>query len=420
MTPTRRHASLRLRSWSRIFWVEAGRGLLRHRLRSTLTTLGIAIGIAAVVLVVAIGQAGRERAENTLQDLGDNLVWIEAGSRNIAGARTGTHGTTSLTIDDAEAVRREVPLIRRLSPQIDGTLQTINGSRNWTTRFRGESPEYLAIKRWQVVRGAPFSEEDVDQAASKVLLGQTVREQLFGSEDPVGRTFRASGQLFQVVGLLGAKGQGGDGRDQDDWILLPYTTAHAKLRGHGPMWLDDILCSAASREDMNRAIDQVVALLRQRHHIRVGDEDDFNIRRPDEVIEAQMKASNTLAAFLLSVALVSLLVGGIGIMNVMLASVVQRTREIGLRLAVGAPRSAVELQFLGEAVILALVGGLAGIVLSVAGSFGARDVLEWPISISATAVAVALGTSIVVGLASGFYPAHRAALLDPIQALRHE
>src|SRR5581483_11349977 len=153
-----------------------------------------------------IGQAGRERAENTLQDLGDNLVWIEAGSRNVAGVRTGTHGTTSLTIDDAEAVRREVPLIRTLSPQIDGTLQTINGSRNWTTRFRGESPEYLAIKRWQVVRGAPFSEEDVDQAASKVLLGQTVREQLFGAEDPVGRTFRASGQLFQVVGLLGPKG----------------------------------------------------------------------------------------------------------------------------------------------------------------------------------------------------------------------
>jgi ABC-type antimicrobial peptide transport system permease subunit len=186
------------------------------------------------------------------------------------------------------------------------------------------------------------------------------------------------------------------------------------------MWLDDILCSAASREDVNRAIDQVVALLRQRHHIRVGDEDDFNIRRPDEVIEAQMKASNTLSVFLLSVALVSLLVGGIGIMNVMLASVVQRTREIGLRLAVGAPRSAVELQFLGEAVILALVGGLTGIALSVAGAFGARDVLEWPISISATAVAVALATSIAVGLASGFYPAHRAALLDPIQALRHE
>jgi putative ABC transport system permease protein len=403
-----------------VFCREAARGLFRHTLRSGLTALGITVGIAAVVLVVAIGQSGKERAEEALQSLGDNLVWVEAGSRNVAGVRTGSHGTTSLTIEDAEAIRREVPLIGHLAPQIDGTIHAIHGARDWTTRFRGESPDYLAVKRWKVSKGASFTDQDVEQSASKVLIGQTVREQLFGTEDPLGASFRAGGQLFEVIGVLAPKGQSADGRDQDDWILLPYTTAHNKLRGKGPMWLDDILCSAVSRAAVNPAIDQIVALIRQRHHIGVDDEDDFNIRRPDEVIKAETEASDTLATLLLCVALISLLVGGIGIMNVMLASVTQRTREIGIRLAVGATSFAVQLQFLGEAVMLGLVGGLSGILVSLAGASGAARALEWPISISFRAVAVAALSAIGVGLCSGFYPAWCAARLDPIEALRHE
>lgn len=409
-----------LRLWVHIFGREALRSLLRHKLRSGLTTLGITIGIAAVVLVVAIGQTGSKRAEDALQTLGDNLVWVEAGSRNLAGVRTGSHGTTSLTMEDAEAIRREVPLIRRLAPQIDGTIQVIRGNRNWTTRFRGESPDYLAIKKWGVASGASFTDEDVEHSASKALIGETVRRQLFGAEDPIGGIFRASGQLFEVVGLLAPKGQSQDGRDQDDWILIPTTTAHHKLRGKGPMWLDDILCSAISPAAVNPAIDQIIALLRQRHHIDPGQEDDFNIRRPDEVIKAQMEASDTLAALLLCVALISLLVGGIGIMNVMLASVTQRTREIGIRLAVGATSFSVEIQFLGEAVMLGLVGGLSGILVSLIGASAAARALEWPISISLRAVAVAVISSLTVGLCSGFYPARKAARLDPIEALRHE
>jgi putative ABC transport system permease protein len=399
---------------------QAVRSLLRHKLRSGLTMLGITIGIAAVVLVVAVGQAGKERAEDTLANLGDSLVWVEAGSRNVAGVRTGTHGTTSLMIDDAEAIRREVHLIKRVSPQIDGTVQLIRGNRNWTTRFRGETPEYLAIKKWKVARGVAFSDEDVEQSASKVLIGETVRQQLFGTEEPVGSIVRISGQLFEVVGVMAPKGQSADGRDQDDWIFLPYTTAHHKLRGRGPLWLDDILCSAVSPSAVLPAIDEVVALMRQRHHIAPGEEDDFNIRRPDEILKAQVEASDSLAVLLLCVGLISLLVGGIGIMNVMLASVTQRTREIGIRMAVGATSRAVELQFLAEALMLGVAGGVVGIVASWAVGSAFGQALEWPISISARAVGVALASSVTVGLVSGLYPAWRAASLDPIEALRHE
>ena len=409
-----------LRFLARIFCREAVRGLLRHKLRSGLTTIGITVGIAAVVLVVAIGQAGSERAEQALRNLGDNLVWVEAGSRNSAGVRTGTHGTTSLTIEDAEAIEREVPLLTRVSPQIDGTVLAIRGNRNWTTRFRGETPEYLDIKRWQVSEGKPFTREDVEASASKVLIGQTVRQQLFGPEDPVGQTFRAAGQLFVVIGLLSPKGQSGDGRDQDDWMFLPYTTAHHKLRGKGPMWLDDVLCSASSAAAVDPAIRQITALLRQRHHIRPGEEDDFNIRRPDEVIKAAMAASDTLGTLLLVVALISLLVGGIGIMNVMLASVTQRTHEIGIRLAVGATRFAIQLQFLGEAAVLAFVGGVTGIAASAIAAPTTARALDWPISLSPRAVFVAVLSSMAVGLGAGFYPAWKAARLDPIEALRHE
>ena len=255
---------------------------------------------------------------------------------------------------------------------------------------------------------------------SKVLIGQTVREKLFGDEDPVGETIRVQQQLFDVIGLLAPKGQSGDGRDQDDWILLPYTTAEQRLRGKGYTWLDDIYCSAVSPEAVNKAIDQVVALIRQRHRIGPDQEDDFNIRRPDEVLKAQLAASETLQLLLASIGIVSLVVGGIGIMNVMLASVVQRTGEIGVRLAVGATSAAIALQFIGEAVALSIFGALLGTGLSYVGSIGFESTLDWPISIRPSTLGVAVISASFVGLFFGFYPAWRAARLNPIEALRHE
>jgi len=403
-----------------LFCREAVRALLRHKLRSALTTLGIMIGIAAVVLVVAVGEAGSARAENELQKLGDNLVWIEAGSRNINGVRNGSHGTTSLTAEDAEAIRRDVPELKAMSPQVDGTIHVSSSTRNWTTRFRGETPDYLAIKRVTVVAGTPFSDEDVTVAASKVLLGETVRRELFGTDNPIGQQIRINGLLFDVIGLLGPKGQNADGRDQDDWILLPYTTAEKKIRGGGLTWLDDILCSAVSPQAVAPAIAHVTAVLRDRHHIRAGEGDDFNIRRPDEVLKAQLESAHALTLLLVTIASISLLVGGIGIMNVMLASVVQRTREIGVRLAIGARSSAIQLQFLGESVVLSLAGGILGVALSIAGKFLFETALEWPIEISPIAVMVAVAASAGVGVFFGYYPARRAARLDPIAALRHE
>jgi putative ABC transport system permease protein len=271
-----------------------------------------------------------------------------------------------------------------------------------------------------VAKGAAFSRDDVSDMANVCLIGQTVRDRLFAAADPVGEIVRVDNKLFRVIGLLAPKGQSATGQDQDDTILVPYTTAQKKLRGKGVTWLDDILCSAESPLAVEPAVERITALMRERHQIQAGADDDFNLRRPDVVIKAQIDASNTLALLLTTVASIALLVGGIGIMNVMLASVAQRTREIGLRLAVGARRGEVRTQFLGEAVMLSLFGGLCGIVVSVAGSFALERTLEWPVAIPAQAVLLALGFSIGVGVFFGFYPAWRAARLDPIAALRDE
>ncbi|MFI5298162.1 MAG: ABC transporter permease [Polyangiales bacterium] len=399
---------------------EAVRAVLRHTSRSALAVLGITIGIAAVVWVVAIGRAGAQRSEEQLRALGDNLVWVEAGSRNVAGVRTGTHGTTSLTLEDANAIRDEVSRIMLVSPQIDGSGVLISSERNWAARYRGIAPSYLAIKRWEIAEGNAFTDDDVDHAAAVCLIGQTVRDKLFGKADAVGELVRIGINSFEVVGVLAPKGQTATGQDQDDTVMLPYTTVQKRLRGRGYEWLDDIMRSADSASGVAVAAAQISALLRERHQIRSDADDDFNIRHPEEIIKAQLEAAETYARLLIAIAAVALLVGGIGVMNVMLASVAERTREIGLRRAVGAQQGAVQVQFITEAIVLTGFGGLLGIGISLAGAVALERLLGWPMPIPPQAFVLALSFSIGVGVTFGFYPAWRASRLDPIEALRSE
>jgi putative ABC transport system permease protein len=398
---------------------EAFRAIARNKLRSALTVLGISIGIGAVICVFAIGNAGKQQLDEAFNNLGENLIWVEAGGRTVNGVRTGSGGTKSLTVADANAILAEIPLIRKVSPQVDGSVQLVYGNLNWGTGYRGESPEYIEVRRWALASGSNISQDDVDRADEVCVLADTVKQQLFpGGEDPVGKVIKVRDFPCKVIGVLAPKGTDVGGHDQDNFILLPYTTAQKKIAGI--TWLRDIMCSAVSPEAIPLARDQIVGLLRERHRIRADQPDDFNMRMPEDQIKARMEANQTFALLLIAIASVSLLVGGIGIMNVMLVSVTERTREIGVRMAVGATEANVRLQFLGEAVALSLLGAVIGTIIGLAGSYGIGAILDWPMSISVQSVLIASSFAIATGVLFGYYPAHKAAALDPIVALRFE
>jgi len=394
------------------------KALTQNKLRTGLTMLGIIIGVGAVICVVAIGEGASASVERAITNIGANMIWVEAGGVNRGGVRTGSGATKTLTMSDFDAIREQIHDITNLTPQADTRVQVVFGNQNWGTSVRGVGPEYIVLKNWNVVRGGMYTDVDVARAANVCVIGRTIADQLFGGQDPIGEAMRIGNESCAVVGVLDVKGQSATGQDQDDNVLMPYTTVMKKIKGQ--TWLDDIMMSATSARVVDQVEQEITDLLRERHHIRTGANDDFNLRHPTEIAEAVKQTTQTMEALLAAIASVSLLVGGIGIMNIMLVSVTERTREIGLRQAVGARGRDVLRQFLVEAVILSLIGGAIGIGL---GTFGARTIansFEWPVRVSTSAVSIAFLFSAAIGVFFGYYPARQAARLDPIEALRAE
>jgi putative ABC transport system permease protein len=394
------------------------RALARNKMRTALTMLGIIIGVGAVISTVAIGEGASNQVQEALRNMGDNIVFVAAGSVNQHGVQMGSSATKTLTVADSKSMQQQIQLLTRVSPGVGAAAQIVYGNQNWYTRLRGVGPEYLDIRRWPLQEGSDFSQREVDTAAEVCLIGLTVAQNLFGEQDPLGKTIRVQNLPFRIIGVLASKGQSPFGQDEDDTIIMPFTTVQKKIAGID--WLQFVMGSASSREVIGPAQKQIAALLRERHHLRPDQEDDFIIRSPTDLADAQAQSARIMTVLLASIASVSLLVGGIGIMNIMLVSVTERTREIGLRMAVGATEEAVRMQFLSEALVLSLFGGTLGVFVGILGSTAVSKMLQWPTEIPPEAIAIAVLFSAAVGIFFGYYPARKAAHLDPIEALRYE
>ncbi|MBZ5647400.1 MAG: ABC transporter permease [Acidobacteriia bacterium] len=394
------------------------RALTRNKMRSALTMLGIIIGVGAVIATVGVGQGARQKVQDQIASMGTNMLYISSGSVNRGGLRIGIGATKTLTNDDVKAIVQQVPAVAAAAPGATASQQIIADNQNWNTRVTGTEPQYFDIRDWPVASGTSFTLDDVTRAADVVVLGQTVQRNLFGSSDPVGQTVRIGNLPFRVVGVLSPKGSSGMGQDQDDGVFIPITTLQKKITGQD--WLQFVMVSAVSQPATYAAQTQIAALLRDRHHIRAGQDDDFSIRNLADVAQLADDSSKVMTLLLASIAGVSLIVGGIGIMNIMLVSVTERTREIGIRMAIGATESDVQRQFLTESVVLSIAGGTVGILFGVVASLTVTKVLGWPVLLSMTAVVAAVMFSMAIGVFFGFYPARKAAQLDPIEALRFE
>ncbi len=394
------------------------RALSRNKMRSALTMLGIIIGVGAVIAVVSIGQGANYLVQQGIAAMGTNAVFIAAGSNRAGGVRQGYGGVRTLTVDDMNAILREIPLIKEAAPTLSNNQQVVYGNQNWNTHVTGTTPNYFDIRSWPVQSGSVFSDEEVDLAANVCVLGTTVEKILFLDEDPIGKTIRIGNLPFRVDGVLASKGQSTVGQDQDDIIFAPYTTVQRKIQGI--TWLQAINASAVSQQASTAAVAPISSLLRERHRLRTGTDDDFLIRTQADIEDLADQTQSVMTLLLGGIASVSLLVGGIGIMNIMLVSVTERTREIGVRMAVGATEDDVRRQFLVEAVTLSMMGGFIGIVFGLVGSALISNLLSWPTLISGKAIIAAVIFSAAVGIFFGYYPAHKAAQLDPIEALRYE
>ena len=394
--------------------------LRRNGLRTALTTLSISIGIAAVICVVALGAGSTAEVTQQIDNLGEDFLWIEPGSFNAGGVRTGWGGRRSLTVEDALAIETQAPDVAACSPLTEGREQVIAANQNWNTRYQGVAPSFFEIRKWTVAAGTLFNEVDVEQANKVVVLGDVVAERLFGEENanPVGQMIRLGRQPFLVVAVLQSKGVSRAYVDRDDGVFVPYTTAMKSLNRR--TWIDDVMCAVPNPDTMERAEFMASQVLRVNHGILDPEDDDFTIRKPTESLEMRAATMRTMTMMLMAIASVSLVVGGVGIMNIMLVSVTERTREIGLRLAIGAKMSDIRLQFLVEASVLGMLGGAAGVALGWLGSEFLASQWGWPVQVSTDAAFIAVASAAGAALVFGYYPAHQASALDPIDALRTE
>ena len=398
----------------------AFRALVRNKMRAALTMLGIIIGVAAVIAMVSIGQGASASVQAQIESIGTNLLFVSAGAQNVGGVRSGTgdSGTNTLTVEDLDAIKREVPSVSMVTPAINARSQLVAGNMNWNTSVQGVSEQYPDVRKWQVQSGSFFTDADVRTAARVIVIGQTLADNLFPGMDPVGQDLRVSNLPFRVVGVMVRKGQDQGGRDQDDIAFAPYTTVQKKVLGN--MRVQIAYVSAISEDATYTAQSQIGELLRQRHKLTASEPDDFTVRNMTDIAEAANETSKTMTILLACIAGVSLLVGGIGIMNIMLVSVTERTREIGIRMAIGARSSAVRSQFLIESIVLSLTGGTIGIILGIVLSLVIPAMLGWPTLVSMMAIVGSVLFSVAVGIFFGYYPARKAAALDPIEALRYE
>jgi putative ABC transport system permease protein len=396
----------------------AGRALRKNKLRSVLTALGIIIGVGAVIAMVSIGNGAKAQVQAQIASLGQNILQVFSGSITASGIRTGFGGAGTLKIEDAEAIRREVPGVVAVSEEVSSTAQVAAGNQNWFTRVLGESAEYFDIRQWPIAEGAAYSSQDVRSANKVCVIGHTAAYNIYGDEDPIGQVLRIKGVPFVVTGVLTQKGFSLQGTDQDDVVIMPYTSAMKRVAGGTT--LRNINVQIGSEDQIASAQQQIVSLLRQRHNIRTGRDDDFTVRNQQEVADTANATANVMTGLLFAVACVSLVVGGIGIMNIMLVSVTERTREIGVRLAVGAHGRDILTQFLIEAVVLSAMGGVIGIAAGIVASKVISMIKNWPTVISPLWMLIAFLVSAAVGIFFGFYPAREASRLDPIEALRYE
>jgi len=399
------------------------RALRVNKLRSALTMLGIIIGVGAVIAMVSVGAGAQARVAEQIQSLGSNLIIVLNGSVTSGGIRMGQGTTLTITEDDAAAIAREIPAVQVAAPSNRGTAQVVYGNLNWSTVIQGVTADYFEARDWTVEAGRGIAPEDAEGATKVAVLGQTTALNLFGDADPLGQIVRIKKVPFTVVGLLSRKGQNSWGQDQDDVILIPLSTAKKKVLGRSqsnPRTVGSISIKVWPGEDMAETESQIRELLRQRHRLQPHQDDDFWLRNLSEVLQTQEESSKVMTYLLAAIASVSLLVGGIGIMNIMLVSVTERTREIGLRMAVGARGRDILLQFLVEAITLSLIGGVAGIALGLGGSRAISYLAEWRTLVAPQAIVLAFGFSAAIGIFFGFYPARKAARLDPIEALRYE